>query len=162
MLSITQQIKSLKLPTGSYIIVGGSILTALGIRELHDVDILVTPAVFAQFEQTGWQRVTWAGQPGLRNGIFEMGTQLHGYTIKTLQEQTFYVEGIPYITPELIYTIKQQLRRPRDVRDLQLLAPHTARFCPECLENAKRTTERMYGTAPSNSTAPLPAQTRAA
>ncbi|MBL8121826.1 hypothetical protein JNM87_03685 [Candidatus Saccharibacteria bacterium] len=144
MLDITQRIQALQLPESSYIIVGGSVLTALGLRELHDIDILTTPEVFECFRQAGWQQVTWLGQPGLRHDVFEMGMQVHGYYVTDLLEGAYYIEGVPYINIELLYAIKSYLRRPEDLRDIDLMTPYVPRFCTDCVRQSYRIVTNMY------------------
>lgn len=146
MLDITRYIQSLQMPEGEYMVIGGGLLTALGLRELHDIDILTTPAVFERFRLAGWQPVTWLGKPGLRGGIFEMGMEVHGYYLADLIEGAYRVEGVPYINIELLYAIKSHLRRPEDLQDITLLEQYRLRFCADCVRESHNIVNSMYQT----------------
>ncbi len=123
---------------------GWHTLTALGLRELHDTDILVTDGVFESFKNQGWVAAKWSGQDGLRHDIFELGTKVRGYTVADLQNEVSIIEGVPYINLELIYCIKQQLRRQNDLRDLQIIKASANSLCSDCIGHAQTIVRRMY------------------
>lgn len=145
MLEITQLVRSLDLPDNGYIVIGGGLLTALELRELHDIDILTSPEVFERFKQSGgWQQVEWIGQAGLRREPFEIGTQVRGFGVDDLLDYRYFIEDVPYLIPELVFTIKQLLRRPRDIRDMQLMQPLRDDFCRDCLHESQQIMRRMF------------------
>jgi len=45
-MNIFERVKKLNLPLGEYVVIGGGILEALGIRNTNDVDIIVVPKLF--------------------------------------------------------------------------------------------------------------------
>lgn len=57
-MDIYKEIDQLDLPTGEYVVLGSGILGALGIRAIADVDLLVTPSLFARLRERGWEYST--------------------------------------------------------------------------------------------------------
>lgn len=75
-MDIFDKIKELSLPQDAYALVGGGILVALGLLEWNeDIDICVTPTLFAYFQSQGWQPAEWAGKPVLKYEVPELISQ---------------------------------------------------------------------------------------
>ncbi len=53
-MNLFEEVKRLDLPPGEYVVIGSGILGALGIRDIADVDLLVSPRVFEQLRERGW------------------------------------------------------------------------------------------------------------
>ena len=51
---IFKKLKELNFPQGEYVVVGGAV-TAHGIRESKDLDILVTPTLYQQLQKQGYK-----------------------------------------------------------------------------------------------------------
>lgn len=77
-MNIPQELATLNLPPNSFVVVGSGILNALGIRESNDIDLIVTPEVFASLEQRGYAESSWPDQKTLAFNEFEFGTQWFG------------------------------------------------------------------------------------
>ena len=54
-MNIFDQVKSLNLPLGKYVVVGGGVLAAHGIRDFKDIDILITEELFDELKKNGKQ-----------------------------------------------------------------------------------------------------------
>lgn len=143
-MAITRYVQSLQIPDDEYIVVGGGILTALKLRELHDIDILVSKRIFDLASNNNWHKAGWSGTDGLRKGLFELGTQVRGYTVADLRREVMHIEGIPYLNLELMYCIKQKLRRQNDLRDIQIIDESNISLCRDCLAHAQQIVRQMY------------------
>lgn len=53
---VIAETKKLDLSRGEYVVIGGGLLNALGVRPAKDVDLLVSQAVFDKLVQEGWAR----------------------------------------------------------------------------------------------------------
>ena len=146
MQNISELVRSLGLEDGTYIVVGGGVLTALGIRDLHDIDLLVTPDVFLQLQIAGWPQASWMGKKGLRQGIFEVGTDVRGYTLPELLHEAVGIEGVTYLTLELVYAIKKRLDREEDRQDVALIELYRTwgSWSEENFSRAAAIVARMY------------------
>lgn len=120
-MDIRSKILSLGLPVGGYIVVGSGILHALGIRKSSDIDMVVTPEVFTNFEQQGWQHGNWEGHPTLQHDVFDIGTSWGGKNVYELLKNVTYIDEIPYLSLTAVRAWKQKARRPKDVRDVELI-----------------------------------------
>lgn len=49
-MNITKKVQDLNLPENSFIVVGSGILSVLGIRESHDIDLIVSVEIFEQLK----------------------------------------------------------------------------------------------------------------
>ena len=49
---LLQQVRDLHLPLGSYVLFGSAPMGARGMREMKDVDMVVTPEVFEDFKKS--------------------------------------------------------------------------------------------------------------
>src|SRR3989344_8264129 len=54
-MDIFKKLKELNFPSGEYVVVGGA-MAAHGIREAHDLDILVTPSLYQKLLDQGWEQ----------------------------------------------------------------------------------------------------------
>ena len=52
-MNIFSKLKELNFPIGQYVVVGGA-MAAHGIRDAHDLDILVTPTLYQELISEGW------------------------------------------------------------------------------------------------------------
>src|SRR6266581_4303467 len=54
---VVRTVKSLQLPEGSYIVYGSGPLALHGIREVNDIDMLVTKDLKAALKASGWKEI---------------------------------------------------------------------------------------------------------
>lgn len=52
-MNIFDHVKSLNLPFGEYVVIGSGVMSAHGIRQHKDVDLLVTPALYETLKKDG-------------------------------------------------------------------------------------------------------------
>lgn len=126
-MNISQKIKELNLPSGSYVVVGSGILNALEIRESGDIDLIVSDEIYKKFENEGWQKDKWSDQVVLKHDVFDLGRSWYGKTVDELKENTQYIEDIPYLSLEDVYIWKKSLGRDKDLQDLKLIDEYKTR-----------------------------------
>lgn len=125
-MNIFEKVKLLNLPIGEYVIVGGGVLKAHGIRETQDIDIVVTPGLFEEIKkEEGWREDAKHGGPRLRKDIYEVYLDVNcdSYqpTTDELIERSEVINGIPCISLNDLLLFKKGYGRPKDKPDIQLI-----------------------------------------
>jgi hypothetical protein len=121
-MDIFEKIRELNLPEGSYVIVGGGTLVALGLLEWDaDIDMSVTPEIFARLQAEGWQQGDWGGKTVLRHDIYDIGIGFGKWSLKDLQADSMNINGIPFISIEKLLQWKREAARPKDLRHVELI-----------------------------------------
>ena len=123
---VLRQMRRLKLPADAYVVVGGAAMAVRGIRETEDIDLVVTPSLFADLERAGWRRKRRPnGKPGLRRDQLEayldVNTESFQRTTAWLLEHAEIVEGVPLADLESLVGFKRSYGRAKDIADLKLL-----------------------------------------
>ena len=120
------KIKALNLPEEEYLVAGGAVLAIHGIRGCADIDIAVTPQVFADFKSRGWEEKPseW-GSRIFRRGDFEVGEVLvlkdYRPTFQELRARAEMFEGVPFASLEDTLSLKKALGREKDQEDILLI-----------------------------------------
>lgn len=129
---IFKKLRELDLPLGEYVVVGGAI-TAHGIRESEDLDILVTPKLYQQLKKQGFKACTCQECVDTSRILLSiedvdilpnliLGDYL-GDTKKLIDEADM-INGFPFIKlPELI-RFKRVLAREKDFKDIELIGQY--------------------------------------
>lgn len=126
---ILDEIRRLNLPVNAYVIVGGAAMAVRDIRETDDIDLVVTPSLFAALERSGWRRKQRPnGKPGLRQGRLEayldVNTEAFQRSTPWLIEHAEMVSGVPLVDLGTLAGFKASYGRPKDLADLALLETH--------------------------------------
>ncbi len=132
MKNIFDQLKKLDLPIGEYVVVGGA-MEAHGIREAHDLDILVTPNLYKKLYKAGWPQCKCdqcleTSRLMLRKKDVDilpsfMFKDYIGDT-KKLIENADIINGYPFIKLTEFIKFKKELGRPKDFKDIKLMENH--------------------------------------
>lgn len=123
---IVTKVAALNLPEGSYIVFGSCPLAAVGIRESQDIDLLISPELDAALYKKGWQRIEKAGDDKqLAYGDFDTHTtwRIGAYdpTLAQLLQTALIIDGVPFGALEEVRKWKTELRRSKDLADIQLI-----------------------------------------
>ena len=107
-------------------IFSGAVITAHGIRQTADIDILVNSELFERLKKAGWSTISKEnGTIMLRKGIYEIYDNLHVGCYKsdteTLLKNTEIIRGIPFMPLKELISFKQALARPKDLKDIELI-----------------------------------------
>lgn len=125
-MDIIKKVKNLDLPLGEYVIVGGGILEALGLRETNDIDVAVTPKLLEKLRESGKykEEIKW-GKLFLTGDKIDIITQLNWDKYSTKTEEAIktatIIDGIPFLNIEETIKYKTALGREKDFKDMELL-----------------------------------------
>jgi len=135
-MNIFEEVKKLSLPLGEYIVLGSGILGALGIREIGDVDLTVSPRLFRELREQGFeygeiefegrmrQRIT-KGNTEAYKDFWCGGKQLD--TIKMIAEAEI-IDGVAFLSLTKLREIKKEMNREKDIRDIELIDAYLLNF----------------------------------
>lgn len=128
---ITQEIKTLGLVPGSYVVVGGGVLVALDLLEWDDdIDLCVTPEVFQRLRSAGWQQELWHKKTVLKHGNFDVGIGFSYWTLEQLLEDALVIEDVPFMSLEKLHAWKLAMGREKDKRHLRLIEEYQKNIPP--------------------------------
>lgn len=120
-MNFKEGIAKLKLPSGGYVVVGSGILNALGIRNSHDIDLVVTEEVYRSIERLGWEQEIQGNRVLLKRDVFDIGRDWHGRSAKEILGHAQIIDGIPYLNLDDLYKWKKEKAREKDLRDVALI-----------------------------------------
>lgn len=125
-MSKIEKIKKLNFPLGQYVVVAGSILEVLGIRESNDIDIAVTPELHSELRKTGtWEEVIKYNKIFLRREgidiIPELNWEKYSTTVFDAIESATVIDGVPFINLDELVKFKMALGREKDFIDIDLI-----------------------------------------
>jgi len=98
---IIKKVKALDLPEGSYVVFGSGPLALAGIRDANDIDMLITPELFAKLELEGWQKISKGlGDEPLIHGDIEVHPNWdfssYSPSLEYLLSRATYVDGVAF------------------------------------------------------------------
>ncbi len=124
-MSIIERIKKLDLPFGHYVVIGSGPLDALGIRPANDIDIAVTPELFAALRATGeWEEETRYGKTFLMRNTdgLDINPELSWSDYPTTTQEAIasalVIDGVPFMNLEELKRFKRALGREKDAADI--------------------------------------------
>lgn len=126
-MDIFSDVKSLGFPLKKYVVVGGGVLAAHGIRKTEDIDIVVTPELFEEIKrQEGWREDKKPnGEPCLCKNEYEVYLDVNcdSYqpTTEELIKRADIINGIPFISLNDLLLFKKGYSRPKDKPDIKLI-----------------------------------------
>lgn len=127
MSEVINKVRALNLPKDKYTVYGGGILDAYGLRESKDVDLVVTPDLYWELEIAGWERDKSKHYDALKHENVEVtfDWNLRDYdfrrSAKYLLNNSIEIDGINFVKPSEVIKYKKALKRPKDIRDIELL-----------------------------------------
>lgn len=128
-MDIFKKLAELNFPHGHYVVVGGT-MAAHGIREAHDLDILVTPKLYQRlldegYEQCRCDQCLRTSRLMLKKDEVDilptlMFGEYIGDTVALIREAVI-IQGFPFLKLEEYIKFKQELGRPKDLEDIALM-----------------------------------------
>lgn len=128
--SVSARVAALKLPEGSYVVVGGAVMEVLNLRDSHDIDIVVDHDTYARYtDDPTWHEYTLVSGKVIvsKNGINLMRSWI-GHTLPTIvRKDTFSKDGVVFMGPKQLIEYKSHLGRRKDQADIALLRSQQVR-----------------------------------
>lgn len=133
---VITELKALRLPHDSYVVLMGASLCVRGLRDSGDIDILVDGSLRGQLLELGFKEELLYSQGGVgrryaRGAIKVFDHFLHIGSFADFREYfsaSEDVEGIPFVSLRDVLTIKQRFGRDKDMRDLALISAHLSNY----------------------------------
>ena len=130
-MNVIAEVKKLDLPLGQYVVIGSGIMAQLGLREANDVDIAVTPALYATLRASGqWEEEERYGKIFLKQGAVEINPQLDWEGYATTAEEAIasatIIDGVPFMNLTELLKFKRALGRAKDLPDIVLIEEYLA------------------------------------
>ena len=128
-MDIFKKLEELNLPAGQYVVVGGA-MAAHGIRPAHDLDILVTPILYAQLLNQGYvqckcEQCIRTSRIMLKKDNIDIlpNFMLDHYIgdVNSLIKDADIIKGFPFIQLTEFIKFKKELGRPKDFEDIRLM-----------------------------------------
>lgn len=108
-------------------------MTALGLKEGSDIDIVVTNKLFDKCIKEGWEQIPWTypektEQVFLRKGIVELYLDVNcgnfnPTTTKKLIQNTTLINGFPFANLNDILSLKKEYLKsnPKHFKDIEII-----------------------------------------
>lgn len=115
-----QRVKDLSLPLGEYALFGSAPMGIRGLRECHDVDIIVTKKLWNKYkDKSGWILVKTQDKDKYSDGLRNNGIELWKdwwpkWNIKKLIQEAEIIDGLPFVRLEEVLNWKKHIAIERD------------------------------------------------
>jgi hypothetical protein len=123
---VIKKVKSLNFPENSYIVYGSAPFAVFGIREVNDIDLLVSKELYAKLKKSGWEKVYKGPKDEpVTYDIFEAHDTWefspYAPTLSELLSRAVKVEDVYFASLEDVRKWKVASGRPKDIKDLVLI-----------------------------------------
>ena len=128
-MDIFKKLKEIDFPIGEYVVVGGA-MAAHGIREAHDLDILVTPNLYQKLLEQGYNKCLCENCLRTNRILLKKDNVdiLPNYILgryvgdtTTLINTADIINGYPFIKLSELIKFKKALARKKDFDDIKLI-----------------------------------------
>lgn len=128
-MNIFEEVEKLNFPKDEFMVLGSGILGALGIREIGDVDLLITPELFEKLKDSGWKYeiIEIEGRP--RDMVSKGDVQCfkefwwEGGELTTREGIAMgeSINGVNFVPLLTILEAKKAMKREKDLKDVTLI-----------------------------------------
>ncbi len=127
--TITEMVRRLGLSSRSYVVIGGGVLEALGLREALAADIVVSKRVYQEFRTRGWhEEVHDDGKRVLSHRGYRIMTTFMGKNLRQLAKTAFMQDGVRFMGLDDLMASKEKLGRPKDLSDIKMIRSYQKRL----------------------------------
>lgn len=127
--NLFDEVKQLALPRGQYAITSSGPLGIRGIREIGDVDIIVSSDLweklveqYGSLEENGIKKVRISDNiEVLGEGSFFAPRSPDQPCIEDQIQTSETIDGLPFVDLRYILHFKKELNRPKDITDIELI-----------------------------------------
>lgn len=129
-MTIIERVKSLDFPLDELVVIGSGLLDALGLRMAHDIDLAVSPRLFAELKAEG--NYTWSvtrGEEVLEGEgieIWQSWGMDDGLQYDALKKSGVMIDGVRFCHPSIVIEHKRIRASKKDQTDIQLLEAYVA------------------------------------
>jgi len=124
MSSIFDEVKKLNFPSDQYAVIGGGVMSAHGIRNYGDIDLIVIRDLFEKLKTQGWTPVQGKNNV-LKNGNYEVDVDYKYQEYQPDHEELIrnaeVIDGVPFIRLNELIKFKKALGRDKDKKDVELI-----------------------------------------
>jgi 8-oxo-dGTP pyrophosphatase MutT (NUDIX family) len=120
-----ERVKLLNLPIGEYAIFGSGPLGIRNLREIHDIDLIVSEKVYDQYKgKEGWEIRDMENDNGLVNEelAIEMWNDWgNDWNVNEAIREAEIIEGLAFVKLEWLLKWKKYLNREKDLKDIKII-----------------------------------------
>lgn len=125
-MNIVKKVLKLNLPIGKYAVYGSGPMSIRGIRESHDIDLIVTPDLYKDLLISGWQEAGSGDKKHLKTDdieIFDNWWDFDNYhpNVEQLINDAEMIEGVAFVKLDEVVKWKKAFGREKDLRDVKLI-----------------------------------------
>ena len=118
-------------PFGQYVVIGSGIMAQLGLRAANDVDIAVTPDLYATLSASGeWEEAERYGKIFLKKEAVEINPRLDWENYSTTADAAIasatIIDGVPFMNLNELVKFKRGLGRAKDLADIVMIEAYLA------------------------------------
>lgn len=119
-----QRVKELKMPIGRYALFGSAPLGIRGLRDCHDIDIIVTEDMWDEYKRKNWETRTMPhGSQYLWNNEIELWKDWKPgkWDIQKLIDEAEIIDRLPFVRLERVLEWKNLSGREKDLKDVEII-----------------------------------------
>ena len=130
-MNLIDEIKKLNFQSDDFIIVGSGPMVIRGLKELNDIDIIVSRELFDECKKDDrWKQIPWTypdhlGQIYLESNPFELYLDVNcgdfNPTFEELMSRSDLIEGIHFASIEDVLRFKKSYNRPKHEKDIEII-----------------------------------------
>jgi len=122
-----QKVKELNLPIGEYALFGSAPMGVRGLRECHDIDIIVTEKLWNDYKnKSEWKLIEIREDnnyfEGLRNDDIELWRDWWpGWNVDKLIQEAEIIDGLSFVKLGEVIKWKRFRAREKDLKDVEII-----------------------------------------
>lgn len=124
-----ENVKSLNFPLGEYAIFGSGPMGIRGLREMHDIDLIVKERLFKEYKnKEGWEEkkvndgdMVFIGLANYDLNIEMWDEWYPGWNIDSLIDDAEIIDGLPFVRIEELLKWKKTFAREKDSKDAEII-----------------------------------------
>lgn len=127
-MTITERVKELGLPTGSYAVFGSGPMAVRGMREAHNLDIIITSELFRKLKkEKAWKAEALRDHHEVlsREGVSLFDSWApDSWDIPAMIKEAEMIDGVPFVKLETVLEWKKIRNSEKDKEDIALIEKH--------------------------------------